>query len=341
VSIPLSVLDLSPVSSGSAPSRALHESIELARTAERFGYQRYWLAEHHNVASVVSSAPAVMIAAVAAATERIRVGSGGIMLPNHAPLAVAETFRVLAGLYPGRIDLGIGRAPGTDQLTALALRRSREALTADDFPQQYAELLAYVDGFEEGHPFAPIKAVPTDVDLPPVWILGSSMYGGQAAAAFGTGFAFAGHFGSADPGQAVAAYRAQFRPSTRRQTPRVILAASAIAAPTAERAAQLALAAELSTLRLRRGTPGPLPSPEEAAAYPWTPLDREFAAEFRRFTSVGTSDQVHEDLLDRARRADADELMITTNVHDPAERRLSYELIAETFASKKTKVSAC
>jgi luciferase family oxidoreductase group 1 len=332
VAIPLSVLDLSPVPSGSAPSRALHETLELARAAERFGYQRYWLAEHHNISSVASSAPAVMIAAVAAATERIRVGSGGIMLPNHSPLAVAETFRVLAGLYPGRVDLGIGRAPGTDQLTALALRRSREALTADDFPQQYAELLAYVDGFPSDHPFAPISAQPSDVDLPPIWILGSSLYGGQAAAAFGTGFAFAGHFGSADPGQAIAGYREQFRPSERRSEPRVILAAAAIVADTEERAEQLALASDLSMLRLRRGNPGPLPSPEEAAAYPWTSLDREFVKDFRRFVSVGTPEQVREDLLDRAARADADELMITTNVHDPAERRRSYQLLAGAFA---------
>jgi luciferase family oxidoreductase group 1 len=299
---------------------------------------------------IASAATAVVIGHVAAATRTIRVGAGGIMLPNHAPLAVAETFRVLEGLYPRRIDLGLGRAPGTDQLTALALRRSREALTADDFPQQYAELLAYVDGFDADHPFAPIKAVPTDVDLPPVWILGSSMYGGQAAAAFGTGFAFAGHFGSADPAAAIAAYREQFRPSARRQTPRAILAASAIAAPTRERADQLALAFDLSILQLRRGTPGPLPSPQEAAAYPWTDRERETAAEFRRFVSVGTPDEVHADLVERARRADADELMITTNVHDPAERRRSYELIAEAFAGRKTerttppaspKVGAC
>jgi luciferase family oxidoreductase group 1 len=339
VGIPLSVLDLSPVPSGTAPSQALHETVELARVAERLGYERFWLAEHHNVASVVSSAPAVMIATVAAATTRIRVGSGGIMLPNHSPLAVAETFRVLGGLHPGRIDLGLGRAPGTDRLTALALRRSREAVSADDFPQQYAELLAYVDGFPPDHPFAPITAVPADVELPPVWILGSSLYGAQAAAAFGTGFAFAGHFGSADPAEAITAYRSRFTPSTRRSHPRAILAAAAIAAPTRERAEQLALGAQLSTLRLRRGTPGPLPSPEEAQAYPWTDLEREFVNDFRRFVSVGTPEEVRDDLLDRARRADADELMITTNVHDPAERRASYELLAGAFQMVDQSVS--
>jgi luciferase family oxidoreductase group 1 len=329
VTLPLSVLDLSPVPSGTAPSRALHETLELARTADALGYRRYWLAEHHNISSVVSSAPTVLIAAVAAATSRIRVGSGGIMLPNHSPLAVAEAFRVLAGLHPDRIDLGIGRAPGTDQLTALALRRSREALGADDFPQQYAELLAYVDGFPPDHPLAPVRAVPDDVPLPPVWILGSSRYGAQAAAAFGAGFAYAGHFGTADPAEAIGLYRREFQPSRRRPEPHAILALSALVSPSPERAERLAVATDLSTLNLRRNRPGPLPSPEEAAAHEWTPLDREFAAGFRRGASIGTPEQVHEDLRDRAERAGADEIMVMTHIHDPAERRLSYELLAK------------
>jgi luciferase family oxidoreductase group 1 len=334
--VPLSVLDLSPVPSGTPASRALHETVELARTAERLGYARYWLAEHHNIPSVASSAPTVMIATVAAATTTIRVGSGGVMLPNHSPLAVAETFRVLEGLYPGRIDLGIGRAPGTDQRTALALRRSREALAADDFPEQYAELLAYVDGFPGGHPLASVTAVPADVPLPPVWILGSSLYGGQAAAAFGTGFAFAGHFGAADPAEAIGGYRERFRPSSRLAEPRAILAAAAIVAPTEERAGELRRAADLAMVRLRTGRPAPLPSPEEAAAHPWTPLELELASTFRRFMSVGTPEQVRDDLLDRLRRSGADELMITTNVHDPAERRLSYELLASAMVMQGT-----
>ncbi len=195
--VPLSVLDLSPIPSGRPASQALHDTVALAKATESYGYQRFWLAEHHNIGSVASSAPMVMIATVAAATSTIRVGSGGIMLPNHAPLAVAESFRVLEGLHPGRIDLGLGRAPGTDQLTAYALRRGR--VDGDEFPQQFSELLAYVDGFPDEHPFKPLRAIPDDVPLPPLWILGSSLYGGRAAAAFGTGFAFAGHFGSADP----------------------------------------------------------------------------------------------------------------------------------------------
>ncbi|HET6627817.1 MAG TPA: LLM class flavin-dependent oxidoreductase [Nocardioidaceae bacterium] len=328
--VPLSVLDLSPIPSGRPASSALHDTVELAKAAEAYGYRRYWLAEHHNIASVASSAPMVMIATVAAATRTIRVGSGGIMLPNHAPLAVAESFRVLEGLHPGRIDLGLGRAPGTDQLTAYALRRGREG--GDDFAQQFAELLAYVDGFPDDHPFKPVQAIPDDVRLPPVWILGSSLYGGHAAAAFGTGFAFAGHFGSADPAEAVRDYRTRFEPSTRLAQPRVILGVAAIAAETEERAEALARANDLATVRLMQNRPGPVPAPEQAAAHPWTDQELALAAQRRRFVSVGTPEQVRDDLERRRLEADADELVITTQVHDPAERRLSYELVAKAYA---------
>ena len=331
---PLSVLDLSPVSSGRTSSDAVRETIELARSAERDGYQRFWVAEHHNIASVASTAPPVMIASVAAATSRIRVGSGGIMLPNHAPLQVAETFRVLEALHPGRIDLGIGRAPGTDQLTALALRRSREALGADDFPQQYAELVAYVEGFPDDHPFAPISAQPTDVPLPPVWILGSSLFGARAAGAFGTPFAFAGHFGTADPVEAMDAYRESFRPQQREGAltePYALLAVAAIASPSEERAQALARAAQLSMVRLRQNRPGPLPSPEEAAAHDWSELDESIGSAFGQFATVGTPDQVAAGIRARAQACGADELMVTTNVHDAQERRDSYSLLARAW----------
>jgi luciferase family oxidoreductase group 1 len=307
----------------------LHDTIDLARAAESFGYRRYWLAEHHNIPSVASSAPMVMIAAVAAATRSIRVGSGGIMLPNHAPLAVAESFRVLEGLHPGRIDLGLGRAPGTDQLTAYALRRGREG--GDDFAQQFAELLAYVDGFPEDHPFRPLTAIPDDVPLPPVWILGSSLYGGRAAAAFGTGFAFAGHFGSADPAEAVAGYRDNFEPSDRLSEPRAMLGVAAIVAETEERAEALARANDLAMVRLMQNRPQPVPTAEEAEAHPWTEQELALAASRRRFISVGTPEQVHADLERRRVEAGADELIVTTQVHDAAERRLSYELLAKAY----------
>jgi luciferase family oxidoreductase group 1 len=329
--VPLSVLDLSPIPSGRPASSALHETVALAKAAESYGYQRYWLAEHHNIGSVASSAPMVMIATVAAATSTIRVGSGGIMLPNHAPLAVAESFRVLEGLHPGRIDLGLGRAPGTDQLTAFALRRGR--VDAEEFPQQMAELLAYVDGFPEDHPFRPVRAIPDDVPLPPLWILGSSLYGGQAAGAFGTGFAFAGHFGSADPAEAVAGYRSRFEPSTRLAEPRVMLGVAAIVSESEERAEALARANDLSMVRLMQNRPGPVPTAEEAAAHEWTEQELALAAQRRRFISVGTPDQVRDDLERRRTYADADELIVTTQVHDPAERALSYELLAKAYAT--------
>ena len=339
--VAVSVLDLSPVSSGVGASQALRDTVDLARAAEAAGYRRYWLAEHHNIASVTSSAPEVMISAVAAATSTIRVGSGGIMLPNHAPLKVAETFRALEGLYPGRLDLGLGRAPGTVPRTAIALRRSREALTADDFPEQFTELRAYVDGFPADHPFAGIAAQPDDVPLPPVWILGSSYYGAQAAAAFGTGFAYAGHFGGADPGEATRIYREGFRPSDAAgaQRPHVILGAAAIASPDPERAEALAAANALSMARLRTGTPTPLPTPEEAAAHDWTGAERAIAASMRGKVSVGTPDEVAADLRRRLAEADADELMITTSIHDPAERRRSMELVAEALGVGKPGVS--
>ncbi|TWP37266.1 LLM class flavin-dependent oxidoreductase [Leekyejoonella antrihumi] len=335
--MPLSVLDLSPISSGRTGSDALKESIALAQTAERLGYARYWVAEHHNLPSVASSSPVVMIASIAAATSTIRVGAGGIMLPNHAPLQVAETFRVLEALHPGRIDLGLGRAPGTDQLTAFALRRSKEAVAADDFPQQYAELLAYVHGFPKDHPFAPISAQPNDTPLPPIWILGSSMYGAQAAGLLGTAFAFAGHFGNADPGEAMDAYRQTFRPNGMPESltePHSMLAVSAIVSDDADRATALGRAAALSTVRLRQNSPGPLPSPEEAAAHEWTELDERMVATFAHFTSVGTPDEVLRRIRMRGVACGADELMVTTNIHDAAERQHSYELLMSADRSQ-------
>ncbi len=329
----LSVLDLSPVPSGTRTSAALHETIELGRTVERAGYRRMWLAEHHGIPSVASSSPEILIQAVASATSTLRVGSGGIMLPNHSPLKVAETFRALEGLHPGRIDLGIGRAPGTDPRTAIALRRSREALTADDFPEQFAELRGYVDGFPEEHHFAGIAAMPDDVPLPPVWILASSYYGGQAAAAFGTGFAYAGHFGGADPGQATRIYREQFRPSDAAgaQDPHVILAAAVLCHEDPERARAMGRAHALSMARLRTGNPGPLPSPEEAMAHDWSPAELQVEKAMASKMTAGTPDEVRDDLERRARDADADEVMLVTPIHDIAERRRSYELVAQAF----------
>ena len=336
VDLSLSVLDLSPVGSGSTAARALRNTLELARLTDRLGYARYWLAEHHNLPSVASPAPEVMIGHVASETSRIRVGAGGIMLPNHAPLKVAETFRVLEALHPGRIDLGIGRAPGTDPSTAMALRGPRGGTGAEDFPAQFAELLAFAGGgFPEGHPFRSVVAVPEDVELPPVWLLGSSGYSAQAAGEMGLGYAFASHFSPVDPAPPMSAYREHFRPSDRFAEPHAILAASVICAGTDERAEELASSMGLAWVRMRTGNPGPLPSPEEAMAYPYTPAERRLLEAYRSMQVVGDPSAVRERLRGMAEGTGADEIMVTTMVHDHRERLRSYELLAGTFGSDR------
>ncbi len=275
MTFPLSILDLVPVGTGSNATQALKNTFELARLADRLGYTRYWFAEHHNMPGVASAAPEILIGAVARETTHLRVGSGGVMLPNHAPLKVVEWFRTLEALYPGRIDLGLGRAPGTDQLTALALRRSREALRADDFTEQLAEMLAFDNAsFPETHPFRAIQAVPVGVSLPPIWLLGSSDYSAQVAAAMGMGFAFARHINPDGAEEAIQLYRERFTPSEHLSAPHAILTVSAICADTAARADELASSSDLSFLRLRTGRPGLLPSVEEALSYPYTDPER-------------------------------------------------------------------
>ena len=329
----LSVLDLSPVPSGTSSAQALRNTIELAQAAERWGYRRYWLAEHHNTPGLASSAPEVMIGQVAAATARIRVGSGGIMLPNHSSLHVAETFRVLEALFPGRIDLGIGRAPGTDGVTAAALRRSADAFGAEDFPSQLAELLAYAgDGFPDDHPFATVSAAPADVPLPPIWILGSSEYGAQVAAMMGCGFAFARHLNPRGAEAIMALYRETFRPSPAMERPTAILAVSAIAAETPGRAEELASSMGLGLIRMRQGRPIKLPTPEEAAAHRYTPGELDQIRRYRRAQVLGDAEGVRDELLALAERTGADEVMVMTSVHDHGERLRSYERIAAALA---------
>jgi luciferase family oxidoreductase group 1 len=328
----LSVLDVSPVSSGLNGAQALRNTLELARLADRLGYERYWLAEHHNLPTIASSAPEIMIGHVANVTERIRVGAGGIMLPNHAPLKVAETFRVLESLHPKRIDLGIGRAPGTDPVTATALRRSQDGLGAEDFPERFGELLAFAgDGFPEDHPFQSVVAMPADVALPPIWLLGSSGYSARAAGQMGFGYAFASHFSPADPAPAMRAYRDSFEPSEGFERPSAILAVAVVCGETDEHARRLASSMELAWVRMRSGKPGPLPSPEEAMAYPYTPADRHLANAYRSMEVVGDPRTVRARLEELAERTAADEVMVTTNIYDHAERLRSYERLAEVF----------
>jgi luciferase family oxidoreductase group 1 len=331
-SVPLSVLDLAPVGEGSTPGQALRASLELVQRAERLGYHRYWVAEHHNMPGIASSAPAVLLAHAASVTSTIRIGSGGVMLPNHAPLVVAEQFGMLEALHPGRVDLGIGRAPGTDQLTARALRRgaSMRALTADDFPEQLVELQSYFRGrFPEGHPFASITAVPGAGYEPALWLLGSSDYSAQAAGLLGLPFSFAHHFSAGNTLPALAAYRASFRPSDVLERPYVMLGVAVVCAETDKEAKWLAGSSALAFVRLRSGRPGRYPTPEEAAEYNFTPFEREIVKGWQRSHIAGSPESVLRQLDELVERTEGDELMLTTMTHAPAARLRSYELVAE------------
>ncbi|QXV63465.1 alkanal monooxygenase [Amycolatopsis sp. TNS106] len=322
--MPLSVLDLAPVVAGGGVADSLRNTLDLARRTEALGYHRYWLAEHHNMPGIASSATAVMIGQVAAATERIRVGSGGVMLPNHAPLVVAEQFGTLEAFHPGRIDLGIGRAPGTDQRTSLALR-GPGGLTAENFPQQFAELLAY---FEHSDQRA-VNAVTAEGNKPPVWLLGSSGFSARMAGELGLPFSFAHHFSAENTLPAVALYRDSFKPSDVLDEPYVMLGVSVVAAETDERAQYLAAPSGLTFLSLRKGRPIPLPTPEEAAAYPYTDIERVFIEDRAASSIIGSPETVHKGLETLLADTGANELMITTMVHDQADRVRSYELVSE------------
>ncbi len=324
--VPLSILDLAPVAAGTTTGQALRQTTELARRAEELGYRRFWVAEHHNMPAIASSAPAVLIAHLAAATTAIRVGSGGVMLPNHAPLVVAEQFGTLEALHPGRIDLGIGRAPGTDQVTALALRRTMEGLSAEQFPAELSDLIELFAGQETG---ARITAVPGRGDMPAIWLLGSSGYSAQLAGLLGLPFSFAHHFSAANTVPALALYRQYFRPSRWLERPHAMVAVTAICADTDERARYLAGPAALSFIQLRAGRPQPLVTPDEAAAYPYTELDRQYARQRSAGQAIGSPQTVARELSDLLDRTGADELMLTALVYDIADRIRSYELIAE------------
>ena len=329
----LSVLDTSPVASGQTPADALRNTLDVAALAERSGYTRYWVAEHYAMPGGASSAPAVLIAAIAAHTSRIRVGSGGVMLPNHAPLAVAEQFGTLEALHPGRIDLGLGRAPGSDQLTAYALRRlSAQPDGGDDFGPRLAELLAFFNAdFPDDHPFARLQATPVRGYLPEVWLLGSSGFSAQLAGALGLPFAFANHFSGQNTDAAVALYRESFRPSPELAQPRLVVTTNAVAAPTAEQARRLASPMGLFFLRLRSGNPGPWPSEDEtaAAAAGWGPAERAMVDERVASTVTGTPDQVVAQLAELAARTGADEIMVSTMTHRHEDRLRSYESVAQ------------
>jgi luciferase family oxidoreductase group 1 len=324
-SLPLSVLDLAPVSSGSTSSAALHASLDLVRLADELGYHRYWVAEHHGMPGIASSSPPVLIAALAAVTSRIRLGSGGVMLPNHAPLVVAEQFGMLEALHPGRIDLGLGRAPGTDPRTAAALRRGVEGLSADEFPQQLTQLRGFFQGRVQG-----LAAVPAEGNEPEVWLLGSSGYSAQVAGLLGLPFAFAHHFSGENTIPALKLYRESFRPGALAE-PYSMIAASVLVAEDDEAARQLALPGGLSFLRLRKGTPGPFPSPEEAAAYPYADWERQAVEERMAKQVIGAPDTVRKQLEELLAATGVQELMVMSTTHDPADRLRSLRLLAEVW----------
>ena len=326
-SVPLSVLDLAPVPDGGSSRQALADTVALAQAVEGLGYGRFWVAEHHGMPGVASSAPAVLIGAVAAATSRIRVGSGGVMLPNHAPLVVAEQFGTLEALHPGRIDLGLGRAPGTDPATASALRRGA---SADDFPSELLALRSFFDGrWTPGHPWSSLQAVPALGNGPAIWLLGSSGFSAQLAGLLGLPFSFAHHFAPQGTLAALELYRSSFRPSEVLDAPYAMVCTSVVLADSDEQARELAMPGALSFLRLRSGRPGLLPTVEQALSHPYAPHEAAFVEQRLAQQSIGGARTVRASLERLLDDTGADELMVTTMVHDPADRLRSFTRLAE------------
>ncbi len=324
--IPFSVLDLAPITQGSDAGQSFRNTLDLARHAERWGYRRYWLAEHHNMSGIASAATAVVIGHVAGGTSTIRVGSGGVMLPNHAPLVIAEQFGTLAALHPGRIDLGLGRAPGTDQRTAYALRRDLAA-AADRFPQDVLELQAY---FEPEEPGQAIRAIPGVGLKVPIWLLGSSLYSAQLAAALGLPFAFAAHFAPDHLMAALRLYRSGFQPSPALDRPYAMPCINVVAADSDAEAARLFTTVQQQFAKLRRGgDPGPLSPPVDSMEGRWTALESAGVAHALSRAVVGSPDTVRRGLESFIAETAADELMVTAHIFDHAARLRSFEIVAE------------
>jgi luciferase family oxidoreductase group 1 len=329
-----SVLDQSPSSAGSTQDAAIRESVALAQLCDELGYERYWVSEHHNSASIVGTAPEILIAAIAATTRRIRVGSAGVMLPHYSALKVAEQFRVLEAIAPGRIDLGVGRAPGSDGLTAHALNPHANA--AEEFPRQVQELQHWVSGIAlpAGHPYRSIMALPTGTTSPQLWILGSSAYGASLAAHFGLPYAFAYFFTEgAGVEEALALYRRNYRPSERYPQPCATICVWALAADTHSEARRLLMTREYWRAGFEKGLRMPLVSPEEAAAYPYSDSERSMIEKLRGIAMVGTAAEVADRLSALARKHELDEIVINTWTFEPQARRHSYELLARAFGN--------
>ncbi|TIL89472.1 MAG: LLM class flavin-dependent oxidoreductase [Mesorhizobium sp.] len=325
----LSVLDLSPIVEGSNASQSLANSLDLARHAERLGYRRYWLAEHHNMPGIASAATSVVIAHVAGGTTTIRVGAGGIMLPNHSPLVIAEQFGTLNALHPGRIDLGLGRAPGTDMGTARALRRNLEA-GADSFPQNVVELMGYFQPAEDGQR---IRAVPGEGEQVPIWILGSSLYGAQLAAMLGLPYAFASHFAPAELDHALEIYRSRFQPSKQLDKPYVMLGLNVFAAPSDAEARLLFTSLQQAFVNLRTGRPGRLPPPVDGFERDLDPMAKTMLGQALSCAVVGAPETVRQGIAAFVQRTGADELMVTAQIFDHAARVRSFEILADVHKS--------
>jgi luciferase family oxidoreductase group 1 len=322
--VPFSVLDLAPVKAGGTIGESFRETLDLARHAEAWGYRRFWLAEHHNMAGIASAATSVLIGYVASGTASIRVGSGGVMLPNHAPLVIAEQFGTLESLYPGRIDLGIGRAPGTDQLTMRALRRNLTNV-GEDFPRDMAELLSY---FAQPRPGQAVRAVPGAGLRVPVWLLGSSLYSAQLAALMGLPFAFASHFAPDYLLQALEIYRDEFRPSESLAKPYAMACVNVFAAETDAEAGRLFTSLQQAFINLRRGRPGMLPPPIDAAEANWSGVETAGVEHALRYSAVGSAETVRRRLESFVELTKADELMVTAQIFDHPARLRSIEIVA-------------
>jgi luciferase family oxidoreductase group 1 len=327
---PLSILDLAPIVEGSDATQALANTLDLARHAEAWGYKRYWLAEHHNMEGVASSATAVLIGHVAGGTRTMRVGSGGVMLPNHAPLVIAEQFGTLATLYPGRIDLGLGRAPGTDPVTMRALRRGMAAEDEDAFLRDVQELAAYLDDPPTGVQ-ARVRAVPGAGTKVPIWLLGSSLYSAQAAALLGLPFAFASHFAPGFLRPALDVYRERFRPSATLARPHAMVGLNVVCADSDDEALRLFTSLQLRFLGMQRGQRGPLPRPVETMDGRWSEGERAAVERALAVSAVGSQQTVAQRVREIVESTGADELIVACAVHDHAARLRSYELLAEVW----------
>ena len=329
----LSILDLSPVAPGRSTAEAIEDSVLLAQTADALGYHRAWYAEHHNFVGLASGSPELMIGHVASRTQRIRVGSGGIMLPNHAPLRIAEAFKLLEAMHPGRIDLGLGRAPGTDGLTASAMGRPMNSRSGDDYPDQLDDLIAFgTDSMPAGHKYASITAIPAGVPLPPIFLLGSSDFSAIQAADLGLGYAFAAHINFPNAVNALSLYRSRFRPSAMFAEPRAILALNAVVGASPEHVGQLRNVADLALLRLATGRRGPYATFDEAQAHVFAAQERAIIAGLSMRYIAGEAEEVRDQILHLQAATRADEIMLTSSIPFPEIRRRAITLLAEAFA---------